>query len=167
MYEKVSAKDQWKVTLWAWRNDEMLWSWTLSPKEKKVIIPKAIMNIGHDRLLLAISKPWFDYMCEYKKYVSWINDDKLTFYTQTIQMHIMPKCNIHDLDIFAKFQSCNHVTRLMATWQLMIINQLWMILNIVIFHMNHKTKFNPTSCHWPFFPWKPILEYIHTTCVSN
>ncbi len=39
LYEKVSAKDQWKVTLWAWRNNEMLWSWTLAQKENKMIIP--------------------------------------------------------------------------------------------------------------------------------
>lgn len=43
----------------------------------------------------------------------------------------------------------------------MIINQFWMLLNIVILHMNHKHKLNPTSCHWAFFLLEPMLKYIH------
>jgi hypothetical protein len=40
-----------------------------------------------------------------------------------------------------------------------MIYLLWMILDIVILHMNHN-RFNLTSCHWTFFLLEPILKYI-------
>jgi hypothetical protein len=49
----------------------------------------------------------------------------------------------------------------------MIINQLRVILNFVILHMNQNNKRNPTSYYWSLFLLEPILKYTYIKfCLS-